>query len=543
MATNPNVSFLRGLHANLPAAGRAVDGVFYLTTDTHRLYVGQGTELVDLNKYIKTVATTNNLPDPTNPANNVAIGDFYYVEDKNLLVVYKGGESFQLINQNTDHRITEGSFSAGTDNTVALTLVESDGGKEIAAGAFKFVGADGVEVAVANDNGIPVVTIDGTTYALSTSSNVTEGKTTDFTVTLTGSDESTSTFVVKPGANVTIDRDASGALVINSSYVDTYLESAAVAVNDNGEIELTLTHNSGAQVTAKSGAIKYGVGGVDYVPGSALPVYTKDEIDSKLNGLDAMTYKGTVGVGGSAGADLPTEGVKIGDTYLAVSAVVYATDKAAKKGDLLIATLAEGATEINGVIPTGSVVWSWVPAGDDAQTDTTYTFEVDAANNSVHLKESSGAVEGSFDLDEGESGKILISSEASTDGKGLTTTIEHAPINAAGKVEATPETAVDDATVVTAVTGVTVDSTGHVTGFTTKQHSLMGYELEGAAVVEASGDDAGHKVTVTDTLKDSSGKDCGTSSFTLASGSTDNLKVRKGAGAGDVVISFEWGSF
>ena len=45
-----NLLFKRGLHANLPTT--AVDGAFYLTEDTHRLYAGIGTELVDLNKYI-----------------------------------------------------------------------------------------------------------------------------------------------------------------------------------------------------------------------------------------------------------------------------------------------------------------------------------------------------------------------------------------------------------------------------------------------------------------------------------------------------------
>ena len=35
-----NVIFKRGLQSNLPAAGSVEDGVFYLTTDTNRLYVG-----------------------------------------------------------------------------------------------------------------------------------------------------------------------------------------------------------------------------------------------------------------------------------------------------------------------------------------------------------------------------------------------------------------------------------------------------------------------------------------------------------------------
>jgi len=44
-----NVLFKRGAQANLPSSTSAVDGVFYLTTDTNRLYVGQGNNLKLLN--------------------------------------------------------------------------------------------------------------------------------------------------------------------------------------------------------------------------------------------------------------------------------------------------------------------------------------------------------------------------------------------------------------------------------------------------------------------------------------------------------------
>jgi hypothetical protein len=46
-----------------------------------------------------------------------------------------------------------------------------------------------------------------------------------------------------------------------------------------------------------------------------LPVYTKTEIDGKLIGLNAMTYKGTIG-DGLAVTTVPTTNVNIGDTYL-----------------------------------------------------------------------------------------------------------------------------------------------------------------------------------------------------------------------------------
>ena len=44
-----NVLFKRGVQANLPQNGSAVDGVFYFTEDTNRLYLGKGTDRVLLN--------------------------------------------------------------------------------------------------------------------------------------------------------------------------------------------------------------------------------------------------------------------------------------------------------------------------------------------------------------------------------------------------------------------------------------------------------------------------------------------------------------
>ena len=74
-----NIAFKRGPAANLPSS--AADGVFYLATDSHRLYVGQGTSLVELNRYILEVADTSALP--TAPHE----GDFVWVKSGNMLLV------------------------------------------------------------------------------------------------------------------------------------------------------------------------------------------------------------------------------------------------------------------------------------------------------------------------------------------------------------------------------------------------------------------------------------------------------------------------
>ena len=74
-----NVIFKRGNQANLPAVNAAQDGVFYLTEDTGRLYVGQGTKLVELNKSITVVNSVNELPQ-----SGVQVGQFYYIAGTNI---------------------------------------------------------------------------------------------------------------------------------------------------------------------------------------------------------------------------------------------------------------------------------------------------------------------------------------------------------------------------------------------------------------------------------------------------------------------------
>ena len=85
-------------------------------------------------------------------------------------------------------------------------------------------------------------------------------------------------------------------------------------------------------------------------------IATTEFVTGAISGITgAMVFKGTVGTGGTAGASLPTSGVKIGDTYKVASAGTYAS-QAAKVGDLFIATA---------TTPT----WAYVPSGDD--TDVT----------------------------------------------------------------------------------------------------------------------------------------------------------------------------
>ena len=79
-----NVLFKRGSSKDLPLETyQAQDGVFYLTTDTNRMYVGNGSKLAEINRYVKTVANQDALksikPQP---------GDFVYIIEGNMLAVY-----------------------------------------------------------------------------------------------------------------------------------------------------------------------------------------------------------------------------------------------------------------------------------------------------------------------------------------------------------------------------------------------------------------------------------------------------------------------
>ena len=97
-----NVLFKRGLQNALPTTG--LDGCFYLTTDTHRLYVGQDGAVVPVNEGIVTVDNVASLPSHTNPDATKA-GNFYYATAENILCIYNGQKWVQL-NPNTDTKIS-----------------------------------------------------------------------------------------------------------------------------------------------------------------------------------------------------------------------------------------------------------------------------------------------------------------------------------------------------------------------------------------------------------------------------------------------------
>ena len=133
-----NVLFKRGLQANLPKSN-IIDGAFYLTTDTNRLYVGNNTELVELNKSITVVESVKDLP-----KTGVEVGQFYYIAGENLHAgasdangnilavvtsIVNGVPNWTQVNPDTvdgndrlsDVAITKGNYDA-VNNVIPYTL-------------------------------------------------------------------------------------------------------------------------------------------------------------------------------------------------------------------------------------------------------------------------------------------------------------------------------------------------------------------------------------------------------------------------------------
>ena len=99
-----NVSFKRGLQADLPNSN-IVDGAFYLTTDTNRLYVGGANDKLELlNQSIK-FYTYDDVFRENSTVPKVE-GQFYYLRDKNILCTFaktKTNPDGEWVQINPDH--------------------------------------------------------------------------------------------------------------------------------------------------------------------------------------------------------------------------------------------------------------------------------------------------------------------------------------------------------------------------------------------------------------------------------------------------------
>ena len=490
--------------------GPATHGSFYLTSDTHRLYVGNSNgTLSPVNEGIITVNTINDLPRPS----AVNAGQFYYINGetgddaavKNVLTV-SNGHQWVHINANTNTFIKEHKFitvtvpEGGGLVTDSITLTDGDD----RTSRFHIKGANGVSVAastatvtitegaITREITVPAITITGDTYTLSSAATAGQTNKVDIKLDATNANNSSKVTLAAandPKGNATVAISESDG-TISISARDT--RNATVSI-DNGDQTATTPTTTGFTVNVtdnygdtKSGAFdpKVQVGNhtaVSFNNGVAtLDVYTKKEVDDTLKVLNAMTYRGTIGVGGTAATAInPTThypqmsnqkvDVSVGDTFLVVSAINY-NGTSVPVNSLLIA---RGTEDPDTGYITSDLTYDIVQSTQNV--DTTYTFQ--ATSDGLYLQPKTGGTAGELSFVAGTAaddaiGITFTASDAGSAGSVVTNgkqtvTISHKDVqrNDPAKQTVTGTRASNTAagqTTIPVVTGVTSDSKGHV---------------------------------------------------------------------------------
>lgn len=384
---NSNVRFLLGTQANLEGyisgSKTAVNGTFYLTQDSHRLYVGTAEgKAVPVNEGVTSVNNIENLPTA-----NAHAGEFYYVKNGNILCVYNGTQWVQ-INSNTDTYLTKGDTTVSLDGSVAtLTKKFWDNNNTVVEGltdSYEIEVADGIKIAVNGDR----ITLTG---ALIKQFNV-SAKDNIANIELEDTFGTKPAFGVKSGSSrVSVTAEtANRNVVINVD--DMYNTGVAIDNDASNGFKIRVTDGNGAVSADFTPEIKVGHDAgkqetVVFKNGVAsLPVYTVAEIDEIKLALNAMTYKGLVngsGTGGSKDWDniVASTTVSIGDTYLFSEDTTFTYSNkqvSVTKGTLAIARGTEGT---NGYITSNSLVWDFVESTTD--TDTKYKLNTIATTSST----------------------------------------------------------------------------------------------------------------------------------------------------------------
>lgn len=223
-----NVSFKRGLQANLPNSN-IVDGAFYLTTDTNRLYVGGANDKLELlNQSIK-FYTYDQVFSENSTVPKVE-GQFYYLSDKNILCTFaktKTHPDGEWVQINPDHNdntlvyvsglnVTKSNSTEGNTKKLTYTIKLNQEKKESSYGGATPYG-DGITASFEIDSNDLNKIASNVSVGLE-SNDITNG----FELKNSGGGADDSKAVqIKGGDNVTITRAADGNITIAATDTNT----------------------------------------------------------------------------------------------------------------------------------------------------------------------------------------------------------------------------------------------------------------------------------------------------------------------------------
>lgn len=505
-----NVGFLKGSQTSLNSLlsnGGAKEGIFYLTEDTHRLYIGHDVgnsviKPVPVNEGIQFVEAQSNLPSYLGNGVTSApdhAGEFYYINGTNILCVWNGTKWVQ-INPNTNDNtyITEREIAvSNSSNTATITDTLADNASDEFISTFNIAVNTGLTLGTNNDT----ITISGDTYALG--ATATNGVSNSIDLKLDSTNQSDSTVVITAGSsNISLNNTNDGFSI---DSVDTQVDEGTLTISpveDSGNgFNLSFSvvdtkSNEASDSEVLDPVISVGqnsTSSVHFINGTAtLPVYSKNDIDSKFQVLNSMHYIGTFkSSGGTAITSIGVNsGKKIDDTNGEITSVKKGADNVDlhigdtilvaeestiggvtyPKGTLFIANGTE-ATETNqsagtkeGVITSNSLYFDIVEESYD--TDTTY--QLTGTNTGFKLVDSDSSDISVVTVTGGTT--IGVNSTPSGDNdENVTITINHSDVIRSDPSRATSSQSLNTAYTKTVVTGVTTNSQGHVTGVSTEQ--------------------------------------------------------------------------
>lgn len=563
ISAGKNIQFLLGTQANLEkyisGSSTAAEGTFYLTNDTHRLYVGTslGTA-VPVNEGVITVPNLDALQ-------NISAhpGEFYYVKAGNILCVYDGKQWVQINNNtNTYVKATDTVVSLADKVATITTKYTMNDGTTPISDSWNLAVADGVKVSIdAATDKVILTGVVNDSFGVSAASNIA-------TVTLRDSFNNEKTFKVKTGDTntMTVGASAEGdAVVLNvKNMANTGLKVTPEATG----FRVGVTDIMGTQSDVINPSIKVGASSDDtkhktlnFVNGTAtLPVYTKEEIDDIKLALNAMTYRGLVGTSASstnpqkvikAWATVKAGSAEIGDTYLFAEQVTDGSN-VYSKGTMAIAR----GVETNGVIPAGNVIWDFVES--TVNTDTKYELnnQATAAGTAGFVQlvgklggitesgkkvffEDGTAIKASVTVDNDGHAHISFAHEGITASKTTGTVAQGVATYASSNDKS------EKATTITTIESITVNAQGHVTNLKTNTITLK----DTNAVINSVGmsvgaADAAKEVVLTSSvqLKDGAGTTMTAKTGTLKMKS-DTLVFNQVDSGKTLGIDLVWGSF
>lgn len=516
-----NVGFKLGLQAAvdaLLAAGKnagAVEGSFYLTSDTHRLYIGnEDGSLAPVNEGVITVANISDLPAVSTSNAAAYVGRFYYVSTKNILCVFNG-KGWAQINTDTtvgkvDMKLTQKTAEREVKLTQSVENTDGTNVTSIVEDNWSVKGGNGIHVSTATDSdGNPQLVIEGDTYTLGSESS---GNGIKLTLD-SAKEENDSEVEILPGSfsgetdtNVSITKNAQGQIVVAAK--DTSNNKLEIVPQSEG-FKVSVYDTFGADVTGTvNPAITYGKNGnlqAKYVNGVAtLEVYSIDQINETLRVLNAMTYRGTLGPAGTAATKITmvsgtdaSKGctvykgdtkvnVSVGDMFLVVgNTVTYAGDTLSANTLLIARTIDNADIEgSDGYIPSNQLVFDVVASTVDI--DTTYRIETatvgsdDSGAKFVMIDERTNADAGSVTLKTNRSSgnntglKIVRETTATADAGNTDiwtithdiTTFNKTTGSAFSRMNGTHNGLAAQKYDANVVTDVQTNETGHVIGFT-----------------------------------------------------------------------------